>query len=317
MHQIKKIKAIFIQNFFRSGGSYLFNQFIDNENIMGFYEPFHEDLSDLEKIDVARKEFQKRKKQFNHPNKEFYFQNFPLNKEWFENFHKTNVKLNFFNIKNQSIPVVQEYLKNLISYSASFDRLPLFKINRLYLNPEILELDGVYKIFLFREPISTFISNIRLNLLRPYYNKIFQLANEEIEPFKSLWNLVVSNNINNITFEKEKINFASKKDMEIHYSIFFFIWLFGLYKNFKFDYTFINYSKLDNLNYSKKITEEISNNCGVKVKFSNFVKNKDKTYDLQIHLNEKIIFLINKFMNREKIDQILFDNFDILLKKID
>ena len=316
MRQKTNIKAIFIQNFFRSGGSYLYNQFIDHEKHIGFYEPFHEDLSDSQKIEEGRLKFKQRVKLLNHPNKEFYFQNFPMNEKWFKNFHTINKKLNFFFIKDQSVPTVQKYLIDLISYSASMHRLPIFKINILYLNPEILELDNIYKIFLFREPISSFFSNINLNLLRPYYYRIFLLANENIEPFKSIWNLGIKNKINHIVFKNNKIEFASKKDLEIHYSIFFFIWLFGLYKNFNFNFTFVNYSKLDELSYSKNISKEIMDYCGFEIDFSNFVKKKDKIYNLHIDICEEIIHLIKQFMNGEKVEKILIENFDFLLKKI-
>ena len=50
MSNNNKISAIFIQNFFRFGGSFLYDQFIENNNLIGFYEPFHEDLSNYKKI---------------------------------------------------------------------------------------------------------------------------------------------------------------------------------------------------------------------------------------------------------------------------
>ena len=43
-------KPIIIQNFFRSGGSYIYNLFNSNTNTLGFYEPFHESLSSVEKL---------------------------------------------------------------------------------------------------------------------------------------------------------------------------------------------------------------------------------------------------------------------------
>ena len=51
----KKFKAIFIQNFIRFGGSYFYNQFIRHKNLIGFYEPFHEDLSNIKKIEDIKK----------------------------------------------------------------------------------------------------------------------------------------------------------------------------------------------------------------------------------------------------------------------
>ena len=52
------IKSILIQNFFRFGGTYLYNQITEkNQNVLGFYEPFHEHLSDYERIKEEKKNF--------------------------------------------------------------------------------------------------------------------------------------------------------------------------------------------------------------------------------------------------------------------
>ena len=307
----KKFKAIFIQNFFRFGGSYFYNQFIKNKSVIGFYEPFHEDLSNIKKIEDGRKNFQKRKKLFNHPNEEFYFQNYPLNKKWFKEFHNINLKSNFFLVKKKEITIFQNYLKNLIDFGYSNMKLPVFKLNRVYLNPEVLEINEIYKIFLFRDPVASFFSNIRLNLLKPYYDRISQLASEGVEPFKSLWNLVLLNEVNHITLKEKKINFVSQKDLEVHYSIFFYIWLYGLYKNFEFNYTFINYSKLEDTIYKNKISEEIFLQCNIQIDFSNFDQNKDPSYSLKIPINQKINNLIKNFMDANRLNRILSNNFDI------
>ena len=55
-------KHIIIQNFFRSGGSYLYDAFNTDPNIIGFYEPFHENLSSKEKILKAKNNFLENKK---------------------------------------------------------------------------------------------------------------------------------------------------------------------------------------------------------------------------------------------------------------
>ena len=68
-------KPIIIQNFFRSGGSYLYDILNDQNDILGFYEPFHESLGSKERIQKEKENFNKLKKKLGHTNKEFYFQN--------------------------------------------------------------------------------------------------------------------------------------------------------------------------------------------------------------------------------------------------
>ena len=70
------LKPIIIQNFFRSGGSYLYDLFNNKSETLGFYEPFHESLSSNERIKVEKDNFDKFKNKLSHTNKEFYFENF-------------------------------------------------------------------------------------------------------------------------------------------------------------------------------------------------------------------------------------------------
>ncbi|MDC3060451.1 hypothetical protein OA072_01345, partial [Candidatus Pelagibacter sp.] len=67
------LKPIIIQNFFRSGGSYLYDLFNNKSETLGFYEPFHESLSSKKRIKIERDNFNKLKEKLSHTNKEFYF----------------------------------------------------------------------------------------------------------------------------------------------------------------------------------------------------------------------------------------------------
>lgn len=309
----KNIKAVYIQNFFRFGGSYFYNEFIKSKNTLGLYEPFHEDLSNPEKIKEGQKNFEKRKDAFNHPNLEFYFKNFPLDQNWFTEFHKKNVESNFFYIEKRNIVVFQKYLNDLIDFSHSKNCLPIFKINRLYFNPEVLEKSGVYKIFLYREPVSSFFSNITLNLLKPYYDRIFHLANNNIEPFKSLWGIVLDKKINHIRFLDSKIHFETQKDFDTHYSIFFFIWLYGLYKNFQSKFTFVNYSKLHEKDYSNKVSSEIFDQCAIEINFSKFKRVEKEIYKVKTSIDPSIKKIIQNLFDEKEINKILSNNFNIYL----
>ena len=65
------LKPIIIQNFFRSGGSYLYDIFNANPDIMGFYEPFHASLASKERIQKQKDNFNNLKEKLSHSNKEF------------------------------------------------------------------------------------------------------------------------------------------------------------------------------------------------------------------------------------------------------
>lgn len=311
-----KIKAIIIQNFFRFGGSYLYTELTKNHNTIGFYEPFHENLVDKQKIYQEKNNFDYRRKKFNHPNLEFYFQNFPLNEKWFQEFHKSNIHTNFLSIRKESILNIQNYLRSLIDYGSSNSKLPIFKINRLYFNPEVLELDNVYKIFLFREPVSSFFSNIRLNLLKPYYDRIFNLASKKLEPFNSLWDIILMNKINHITLRENKIIFKTKKDFGVHYSVYYFIWLYGIYKNIQNDFLFINYNRLHQKDYSLDISKEIFNNCSIQVDFSNFNKGNIINHKMPLSLDLNVSDLITKFIDLKKVKKFLLHTDFHLIDKL-
>ena len=62
----------------------------------------------------------------------------------------------------------------------------------MYLNPDTINLSNSFKIFIFRNPISSFFSNIGLNLLIPYYELIEIYANKRIEFFIEIQKFVVS-----------------------------------------------------------------------------------------------------------------------------
>ena len=81
-------KSIIIQNFFRAGGSYLYNQLAENKNIIGFYEPFHDVFNNSENYKTEEKEFKIKTKKLKHFSDEFYFKNYPINSDWFIKFHK-------------------------------------------------------------------------------------------------------------------------------------------------------------------------------------------------------------------------------------
>ena len=308
MSNNNRISAIFIQNFFRFGGSFLYDQFIENNNLIGFYEPFHEDLSNYKKINKDKENFNIIKKNLKHQNKQFYFENYPFNENWFKDFHKQNNQSKIFFITNNNYKIYKNYLENLIAYGSSKSLLPIFKINRLYFNPEILEIINTVKIFLFRKPISSFFSNIHLNLLNPYYVKIRYLAENDIQPFKNLWEIICLNNLKKIQRIKNNFNFVNEQQIKIHYSVFFFIWIFGLYQNFKSDFLFINYDDLYNKEYSNNISKKIFKKTSIQINFSQFKKINNSLYETNIEIDEKILSLIKNSINYNELKEILKKN---------
>ena len=108
-------KTIIIQNFFRSGGSYLYNVLNMDQNTMGFYEPFHENLSSFEKILNEKKKFLTNKKKLNHSNEEFYFKNFLENDEYISIFNSTKFQRYSFLLERNDTNDCVNYLNHLIS----------------------------------------------------------------------------------------------------------------------------------------------------------------------------------------------------------
>ena len=143
------LKPIIIQNFFRSGGSYLYDILNNQNDILGFYEPFHESLGSKERIQKEKENFNKLKKKLGHTNKEFYFQNFPENDEYILNFNSEKFERLLFLSKRNDYEKCKNYLEYLIELAKSKNKIPLFKVNRLYLNPDILESIISTKILLY------------------------------------------------------------------------------------------------------------------------------------------------------------------------
>ena len=108
------LKPIIIQNFFRSGGSYLYDLFNNKSETLGFYEPFHESLSSNERIKVEKDNFDKFKNKLSHSNKEFYFENF-LNDEFILKFNSEKFQRLIFLMKRNDSEDCKEYLQYLIS----------------------------------------------------------------------------------------------------------------------------------------------------------------------------------------------------------
>jgi len=229
------LKPIIIQNFFRSGGSYLYDLFNNKSETLGFYEPFHESLSSNERIKVEKDNFDKFKNKLSHSNKEFYFENF-LNDEFILKFNSEKFQRLIFLMKRNDSEDCKEYLEYLISLAKKKNKIPLFKINRLYLNPDIINSISSSKIFLYRDPVSTFWSNIKLNRLNPFYYSLDYHWKEKIEPFKEIYDFVLKNKIQKIEIIDNKYNFRNEEQLNFHYSVFVFFWLKGLEENLKYNF---------------------------------------------------------------------------------
>ena len=286
-------KPIIIQNFFRSGGSYIYNLFNSNPNTLGFYEPFHESLSSVEKLKNEKNNFFSNKNKLRHSNKEFYFQNFPINDTYIQKFNSNIFNRYIFLLKRSDTSECINYLNYLISLANKNNKIPIFKINRLYLNPEILNKINSFKIFLFRDPISTFWSNVSLNLLNPYYHSLKFHYQNNIAPLDKIFELVKKYSIKPILLKNNSYFFPDKKNINFHFSMFLFVYFLGLELNFKNKFFSIYYNNLSNFDYSKLISKKLTKEIDFDINFYDFKKSNLKLNNFNLELIPEIKNLIN------------------------
>ena len=310
------LKPIIIQNFFRSGGSYLYDLFNNKSETLGFYEPFHESLSSNERIKVEKDNFDKFKNKLSHSNKEFYFENF-LNDEFILKFNSEKFKKLIFLMKRNDSEDCKEYLEYLISLAKKKNKIPLFKINRLYLNPDIINSISSSKIFLYRDPVSTFWSNIKLNRLNPFYYSLDYHWKEKIEPFKEIYDFVLKNKIQKIEIIDNKYNFRNEEQLNFHYSVFVFFWLKGLEENLKYNFFFIYYNNLENKEYQNEISNKLNDLTSISINFTDFKILDNPIYKMKPKISDEIKNLIIKRINTQKIkEELKSRKFDETFKEI-
>ena len=310
------LKPIIIQNFFRSGGSYLYDLFNNKSETLGFYEPFHESLSSNERIKVEKDNFDKFKNKLSHSNKEFYFENF-LNDEFILKFNSEKFQRLIFLMKRNDSEDCKEYLEYLINLAKKKNKIPLFKINRLYLNPDIINSISSSKIFLYRDPVSTFWSNIKLNRLNPLYYSLDYHWKKKIEPFNELYDFVIKNKIQRIEIINNKFNFKNEEQLNLHYSIFVFFWLKGLEENLKYDFFNIYYNDLIDKEYQDEISNKLKDLTSFNINFIDFKIFNNPIYENKPKINDEIKNLIIKKIDTIKIKEELKNRkFDINFKEI-
>ena len=310
------LKPIIIQNFFRSGGSYLYDLFNNKSETLGFYEPFHESLSSNERIKVEKDNFDKFKNKLSHSNKEFYFENF-LNDEFILKFNSEKFQRLIFLMKRNDSEDCKKYLEYLISLAKKKNKIPLFKINRLYLNPDIINSISSSKIFLYRDPVSTFWSNIKLNRLNPFYYSLDYHWKEKIEPFKEIYDFVLKNKIQKIEIIDNKYNFRNEEQLNFHYSVFVFFWLKGLEENLKYNFFFIYYNNLENKEYQNEISNKLNDLTSISINFTDFKILDNPIYKMKPKISDEIKNLIIKRINTQKIkEELKSRKFDVTFKEI-
>ena len=310
------LKPIIIQNFFRSGGSYIYDLFNNKSEILGFYEPFHESLGSKEKIKIEKNNFNKLKEKLNHTNKDFYFENF-LDDEFILRFNSEVFQRYIFLMKRNDTEKCREYLEYLINLTKPKKKIPLFKINRLYLNPDIINSIYSTKIFLYRDPVSTFWSNIKLNRLNPFYFSLNYHWREKIEPFYEIYDFTLKHKIQKIEIIDNKFNFKNEEQLNMHYSVFVFFWLKGLEENLNYDFFNIYYNDLLNKEYQNEISNKLKDLTSISINFNEFKMFNNPIYKINPKISSEIKELIKKKIDTNKIKTELSKrNFDINYKEV-
>ena len=310
------LKPIIIQNFFRSGGSYIYDLFNNKSEILGFYEPFHESLSSKERLKIEMVNFNKFKEKLSHTNKEFYFKNF-LDDEFILKFNSEKFQRLLFLIKRNDTEDCKKYLEYLINVAKKKNKIPLFKINRLYLNPDIINSISSSKIFLYRDPVSTFWSNIKLNRLNPFYFSLNYHWREKIEPFYEIYDFAIKNKIQKIEIIDNKFNFKNEEQLNMHFSVFVFFWLKGLEENLNYDFFNIYYNDLLNKEYQNEISNKLKDLTSISINFNEFKMFNNPIYKINPKISSEIKELIKKKIDTNKIKTELSKrNFDINFKEV-
>lgn len=311
------MKNIVIQNFFRSGGTYFYNNFlINNKNLISFYEPFHEVLADRLKLSIMREEFGDLKKKMSHTIKDFYFNGFPIKTDWFNAFHNKSNKYNndlpnilgfcdeiFFQQKIN-------YLCMLEKYAINQNKTAIFKINRSYLNPTQINSDNNINLLVLRDPIDNFksyIASCPVYYLKSLHELLVFNKRKNIGILSKIFNdssFTVPKNINRVLY------FKNEKSFFLNLFVFFYIWLEGLIKNTS-NTKLIYYNLLNDINYQQRIRSIIKTSSSLVISFKDLYDFKTDEHIVQI----KKTFLNHPYFNL--FENLYSDKIETIFKKHD
>lgn len=227
-------KPIFIHSLFRTGSTYLWNKFREKEIYYCYYEPFHENLLDLNEK-TLKEDITEKTKIMSHPRlKKHYFFEYPKKDGKGVPFFEKAFTLDTYCMgKNENNEKVKNYIQFLIDFAKG---QPVFGFCRSPLRSAWLKnnFDSI-NIYLLRNHRNQWESY--LSFKEPYFNIIDLMIvgkNSNHQRFIPLSKVIFVPFYQNESFNKEYQfykNIMGQYTIEDRYFIFFYIWIVSLIEN--------------------------------------------------------------------------------------
>jgi hypothetical protein len=234
---------VFIHTQFRSGSTYLWNKFSENNDLFCFYEPFHERLSRMTiKYFKELNPTVATSKHMRHPKmRQPYFIEYrkfvSRNSTGIPFYKKEFAYDQFFNTENN--PDLERYISSLIKGAES--RRPLFKFTRSCMRTAWFKKNypGSVNIYLYRNPRDQWHSAVDLNIRNknPYFlaHDLMIAGKGSRNPMLAMLSCAVPLfEFNNDDYTKEDSYYTALIEgysPEERYLIFYYVWLLALMEN--------------------------------------------------------------------------------------
>jgi hypothetical protein len=237
----KEKKPIFIHSLFRTGSTYIWNKFRQNENYYCYYEPFHQLLQHTT-VDNIENLMTKDYQSVNHPSLSKYYlyeyRGLLQNGRPGVTFFKKSFSFDEF-CHNEENPDLKQYIDHLIMNAG--EKIPLFQFNRSALRVKWFKKNypESLNIYLVRKPCDQWQSYLELYKKTNYItffvmDLLIASVNSEKEYFQPLAKYLPLIKYNSDSQENEddfyRIILDSYSEDE-KYLIFYYTWLRSMVEN--------------------------------------------------------------------------------------
>jgi ubiquinone/menaquinone biosynthesis C-methylase UbiE len=295
----KEATAIFIHSLFRTGSTYLWNKFRQDEKYYCYYEPLHQFLTKVttENIHhIMTGDY----KSVHHPvlDKYYLYEYKPLLKEGLTGIPFFRKSFSFENFcLSDTIPGLKRYLDYLID--GAQDKIPTLQFNRSAFRISWFKktYPGSLNIYMLRAPRDQWQSYFELNN-RTGYRGFFVMdllipsINKNSGEYKLLAEILPLMDFHNEKQEKEDEFYRIILDSysnEEKYLLFYYTWFKALIENALHADFIININLLsDSLTYREKVTAFLSGRGFPGKSFEDTRIKEYSSYSLPIHVMDKI-----------------------------
>lgn len=157
----EQTRPIFIHGYWRTGSTYIWAKFREQENCYSYCEPLHDYFTKVRKEDLARTFSANAIRELRHPSlKTFYFLEYPfLPQGGVEKFRKHFSYEHYCLDEDDSDVDLREYVSHLIALAVKKNKRPVLQFNRALLRSRWLKKQfSPVSILLLRSPIDTWKS---------------------------------------------------------------------------------------------------------------------------------------------------------------